>query len=79
MGEMGFISRRHSHFVYGVIQAGVTSMVAAAVASVPFFSEGSFMTHWLSSSLIAWMTMLPVVLFAAPAIRRCAHALTRDD
>jgi hypothetical protein len=35
--------------------------------------------NWLSSWLIAWVTMLPVVLLAAPAIRSLAHALTRDE
>lgn len=76
---MGFIPRRHSHFVYGVIQSGITSLGAAAVASFPFLSEGSFVEHWSRSFLIAWLSMLPVVLFAAPFIRRCAQALTRDE
>ena len=29
------ISRRYSHFVFGVIQSGLTSLIAAAVASYP--------------------------------------------
>jgi hypothetical protein len=73
------ISRRHSHFVYGVIQSGLTCAVAAAVASFPFLAEGSFVKHWLESGLLAWLMMLPVVLFAAPAIRKLSHLLTRED
>lgn len=70
------IPRRHAHFVFGVIQAGLTSAIAAAIASAPFFAESAFLEHWLSSWLIAWATMIPVVLLAAPVIRRLVHALT---
>ena len=70
------IPRRHAHFVFGVIQAGLTSAIAAAIASAPFLGESAFMAHWLSSWLIAWATMVPIVLLAAPAIRHLVHALT---
>jgi uncharacterized protein DUF2798 len=50
----------------------------AAIASLPFRAAGSFSTHWLQSWLVSWLLMLPVVIFAAPAIRRLAHAMTRD-
>jgi hypothetical protein len=73
------ISRRYSHFVYGVIQSGLTCAIAAAIASFPFVAEGSFAKHWIKSGLLAWLLMLPVVLFAAPAIRKLTHLLTRED
>jgi ABC-type bacteriocin/lantibiotic exporter with double-glycine peptidase domain len=73
------IPRRYSHFVFSVIQSGLTSAVAAAIASYPFFADGSFLLHWLRSWLLAWVLMTPIVLFAAPAIRAMSHALTRDD
>jgi hypothetical protein len=73
------IPRRHSHFVFGVIQSGLTSAVAAAIASYPMIAEGVFLRHWLQSWLLAWLLMTPIVLFAAPAIRMMAHALTRED
>ncbi|MBI3699167.1 MAG: DUF2798 domain-containing protein [Afipia sp.] len=73
------ISRRYSHFVYGVIQSGLTSAVAAAIASASFYNECLFWSHWLRSALLAWLVMLPVVLFAAPAIRRLTVFLTRED
>lgn len=72
------IPRRYAHYVFGVIQSGLTSSVAAGIASAPFFADGSFAAHWLRSWLIAWGLMLPVVLFAAPFIRDLAHALTRE-
>ena len=73
------IPRHHSHYVFGVIQSGLTSAVAAAIASRPFLVEGLFLKHWLQSWLLAWLLMMPIVLFAAPAIRWLSHAVTRED
>jgi hypothetical protein len=71
------IPRRYGHFVYGVVQSGLTCAVAAATASFPFLQEGSFVTHWVRTWGLAWLIMLPVVLLAAPAIRRLTDSLTR--
>jgi FtsH-binding integral membrane protein len=73
------IPRRYSHFVYGVIQSGLTCAIAAAIASFSFLASGTFVTHWLQSWSVAWIMMLPVVMFAAPAIRNLTHILTRED
>lgn len=70
------IPREYGHFIFAVIQSGVTSAIAAAIASVPFLGESSFLVHWLGSWLIAWVTMIPIVILAAPFIRRLALALT---
>jgi hypothetical protein len=40
-GPMLGIPRRFGHFVFGVIQSGLTSAIAAAVASYPFLAGGS--------------------------------------
>jgi hypothetical protein len=73
------IPRRFSHFVFGVIQSGLTCAIAAGIASYPFVAMGSFVNHWLQSWFVAWIMMLPIVLFAAPAIRNLTHLLTRED
>ncbi len=73
------IPRRYGHFVYGVIQSGLTCAIAAGIASFPFIATETFVTHWLRSSFVAWTMMLPIVLFAAPAIRRLTQLLTRED
>ena len=62
-----------------VIQSGLTCALAAAIASFPFMAAGTFVAHWLQSWFIAWVMMLPVVLFAAPGIRNVTHMLTRED
>jgi len=73
------IPRRYTHFVFGVIQSGLTSLIAAGIASFPSLAAGKCLQNWLLSFLIAWLTMLPVVLLAAPAIRSLAVALTREE
>jgi hypothetical protein len=77
--RMPRLPRRFSHFIYGAIQSGLTCAIAAAIASVPFWATGAFVSHWLQSWLVAWLLMLPVVLLAAPAIRSLTHVLTRED
>jgi hypothetical protein len=73
------IPRRFSHFVFGFIQSGLTCAIAAGIASFPLIASGAFMLNWLHSWLFSWVLMLPVVLFAAPAIRRLSFALTREE
>jgi hypothetical protein len=72
------IPRRHAHFLFGVIQSGLTSLISAGIASVALLETERFFSHWITSSLIAWLTMIPFVLLAAPAIRRMADWLTRE-
>lgn len=72
------IPRRHGHFVFGVIQSGLTCLVAAGIASYPDSGATRFIEHWLVSWLISWLTMMPVVLLAAPLIRALVDRLTRE-
>lgn len=69
--------RRLSHFVYGVIQLGLTCGIAAGIASFPFIATGTSCP--IGSWFVAWIMMLPIVPFAAPAIRNLTHISTRED
>ena len=73
------IPRRYSHFVFGVIQSGLTSLIAAGIASLSAIASGHFLWNWLASWLVSWAVMSPVVLLAAPAIRSLSLALTREE
>jgi len=73
------IPGRYSHYVFGVIQSGLTCLVASGIASTPFLAEGRFLLHWAMSWLVAWATMLPVVFAAAPGIRRLVIAVTAPE
>src|SRR5258708_20576947 len=42
---------RYSHFVFGVIQSGLTSCIAAAAASFPLWDTGKFLPNWI----LAWL------------------------
>jgi Protein of unknown function (DUF2798) len=73
------IPRRYSHFVFGVIQSGLISCIAAAAASFPLWETGKFLPNWILAWLISWAMMLPAVIFAAPPIRALSIALTREN
>ena len=70
------IPRRYGHFVFAVIQSGMTSAIAAAIACAPFLEESTFLVHWLGSWSVAWAVMIPLVLLLAPFIRRLVLLLT---
>jgi hypothetical protein len=73
------IPRRYGHFVFGVIQSGLTTAIATAIASLPFLAESTFLLHWLGAWVMAWAAMTPIVLLAAPVIRRLVEVLTIVD
>ena len=72
------IARKHSHFVFGTIQSGLTSLIAAGIAGFPSATVLQFLGHWMWSWLIAWAVMMPVVILAAPFIRTVSIALTHE-
>ncbi len=64
--------------IFGIIQAGLTSLVASGVGTFQLAGfSGGFVRAWLGAWLTAWAMMLPVVIFAAPHIQRAVLALIR--
>jgi|KBSMisStaDraftv2_1062788.scaffolds.fasta_scaffold724178_2 hypothetical protein len=74
--QMRKLPKKYSHYVFGVIQSGITCSIASAIASAPFASNGAFLAHWIGAYLYSWAIMLPLVVIAAPVIRKMASALT---
>ena len=72
------IPRRYFHFVFGILQSGLTCLVAAGIGSFPAPNGGAFFGHWLVVWLVSWATMLPVVTLAAPLLRALANRLTHE-
>lgn len=72
------IPRRYFHFVFGILQSGLTCLVAAGIGSLAAQSVGEFFGHWLVVWLVSWATMLPVVMLAAPLLRALANHLTHE-
>ena len=69
--------RHYAPFIFGVIQAALTTGIATAIAT-PLVSglDWQFVRHWCTAWGLAWLTMLPVVICLAPVIRRAAEAMT---
>lgn len=73
------VPRKYNHLIYGLIQSGLTCAVAAAVSNYVFFNKSSYLSHWFKSWLISWIMILPVVLLAAPYIRKIVEFLTYKE
>jgi len=67
---------RYSYFLFGIIQSGLTCAIAAGITIAPQWREVPLFAYWFRSWFTAWMVMVPVVLLAAPLIRRVTIKLT---
>ena len=76
---MLYVPRRHAHYLYGVIQAGITCGVATLIAHLSFMQGSDASAGLFLSWLLSWLTMVPIVLLSAPLIRRAVNRLTVDD
>ncbi|HRK18141.1 MAG TPA: DUF2798 domain-containing protein [Hyphomicrobiaceae bacterium] len=60
--------------LYGVVQAALTTGIATLIGSWRLSATVSeFLANWSLSWALAWLTMLPAVIFASPAIRRAVE------
>lgn len=72
------LPRRYAPFVYGTIQAALTTAVATAIAVRQVAGDGaSLLLPWLYAWVLAFVSILPVVVLAAPLIQRAVLALTQ--
>jgi peptidoglycan biosynthesis protein MviN/MurJ (putative lipid II flippase) len=77
---MAPLPKRYAPFVYGIIQAAITTAVATAIATGQSAALGlEFVERWALAWLMAFLTMLPIVIFVAPLIQRAVSALTTAD
>jgi hypothetical protein len=71
------LSPKYAPLIYGVIQAAITTAVATAVTTHEMtVFNARFLEEWLFAWGLAFLTMLPVVIFVSPVIQRCVLALT---
>ncbi len=71
---------RFAPYAYGILQAAITTAVATAIAVFPVaHSAGEFVERWMVAWFVAWLTMVPVVLLAAPCIHRAVMRLFEED
>jgi hypothetical protein len=77
---MTVLPQQYAPLVYGIIQAAVTTAVATAIATYQLTAFNlRFVEEWLLAWGIAFLTMLPVVVFVSPFIHRCVMALTAGN
>jgi hypothetical protein len=70
------IPQHYGHYVFGILQSGVTCAVASAIA-VFKTNHGDFeIIDWLSSWGLSWLTMLPVVFLFVPILRKAVEKIT---
>lgn len=69
--------RQYAPFIFGVIQSGLTTAVATGIATFGALGLNRLaLGAWLVTWLLAWVTMLPIVVAAAPFIQRAVAKLT---
>lgn len=74
---MARLPQRYAPFVYGIVQAGITTAIASAVTTLQLTGFGmAFFARWAYGWSLSWLTMLPVVIGIAPLIQRAVVALT---
>ena len=77
---MAKLPRRYGPLLFGIIQSGLTTAVASGIAT---FAALGFVSPalqaWLVAWCIAWVTMLPIVVVAAPFIQRAVAALIEQQ
>ncbi len=75
--KMRWLPRQYSQFAYGIIQSAITTGVATAIATHQAMGfSASFLPYWSSTWVLAWLTMLPVVIGISPLIKRAVEAMT---
>jgi high-affinity Fe2+/Pb2+ permease len=80
MRRLRRLPKRYAPFVYGMIQAAITSAVATAIATYPMARLNlQFTFYWLGCWALSLTTMLPVVILVSPLIQRAVAALTEED
>lgn len=73
------IPRAYGPLVYGVIQSGITTAVATGIATLGAFGANrTALGAWLVTWVIAWITMLPVVVLVSPLIQRAVLSITEQ-
>ena len=74
---MARLPQQWAPLIYGIIQAAITTGVATAIATLQLTDfKLRFLEEWLFAWGLAFLTMLPVVIFVSPLIQRCVLALT---
>jgi hypothetical protein len=74
---MARLPQQFAPLVYGIVQAAITTKKEPAIATHQLTDfHLRFVQEWLMAWGLAFLTMLPVVVFVSPFIQRGVLALT---
>ncbi len=76
---MPHINRQYRPQVFGLLQSAITSAIAALIANPKGMALGPFMLSWSTTWLLTWLSMIPVVLLAAPYVRRLTDLIVQRE
>ena len=73
------LPRQLAPYAYGVLQAGITTALATAIAVHRQKGLGlAFLEDWAASWLLSWIAMLPVVIGISPLIQRAVDTFVDE-
>lgn len=72
------LPRTVAHYLYGIIQAALTCLVTSGISTYALASKGAWAAVWMQAWVLSWCAMLPLVIGAAPLIRRLVDRIARD-
>ncbi|MFH6597450.1 DUF2798 domain-containing protein [Ectopseudomonas khazarica] len=73
------INRQYRPQVFGLLQSAITSAIAALIANPKGMALGPLMLSWSTTWLLTWLSMIPVVLLAAPYVRRLTDLIVQRE
>ena len=71
------IPHRFSHYIFGVLQSGITCAVASGITVFGTANSENKFFDWLFAWSLSLITMLPIVIFIAPLLRRTVEQITQ--
>jgi hypothetical protein len=70
------IPHQFSHYIFGVLQSGVTCAVASGITVFGAANSENKFFDWLIAWSMSWITMLPVIFLIAPILRQTVEQIT---
>ena len=73
------IPQSYEHYLFGIMQSAITCAVATGITTYRTVDDldENMILEWFYSWGVAWLIMLPVVIFFAPFLRKGVRLLTR--
>ena len=72
-------AKKYEPILFGFLLSGVMSLLVSGVSTLRALGLiSNFLSVWFSAWLAAWIIAFPIVLFAAPQVRRIVQRLIKN-